>query len=151
MRMLILSLMACFLVGCTTPSTTNIRALNKFEESFEFDIQDNEIMLRRAMDFVLDVNLREPKTKYIVMYRPEQGEFIDQFVLRMKAKGIAKYRYKLEAAPETQSKAVSILATYIQITSQDCGTLTFHNADYYPFGCSVEHNRGISLVNPLEE
>ncbi|ENM5738646.1 ATPase [Vibrio mimicus] len=103
------------------------------------------------MDFVLDVNQREPKTKYIVMYRPEQGEFIDQFVLRMKTKGIAKYRYKLEAAPETQSKAVSILATYIQITSQDCGTLTFHNANDYPFGCSVEHNRGISLVNPLEE
>ena len=103
----------------------------------------------RAVAFIRDVKRRQPKARFLVEYKTGSSEFVATLHGKFKTEGVAKDRYKVALADANQAKNILITAKYVRIQSSDCGVMTFSKREAYRFGCSVEHNRNISLVNPI--
>lgn len=150
MRWLIISIMTFTCISCTQVTPINTSVIDQLEERLEFDLtKDNESM-QRALSFIRDVKRREPKVHFLVEYKTGASEFVANLHGTFKSEGIAKDSYKVSLAQDKQTKNVVITAQYVRIKSSECGVMTFANRDSYRFGCSVEHNRNLSLVNPIK-
>ncbi|ENO1895574.1 ATPase [Vibrio vulnificus] len=150
MKKWLLVLFVLLLNACSNVNISNTSVMEQLQESYEFDATGKEYSVSRAMSFINEVNEREPKAKFKIYYQPSASEFIDKLLVQLKSSKISKIRYEVEIAPNEQKKAILIQAQYVHIRSQDCGSLAFSSKDEYRFGCALEHNRNISLVNPLK-
>ncbi|MEZ9743200.1 ATPase [Vibrio splendidus] len=111
----------------------------------------DEDSMPRSVAFIRDLNVREPKATFLVRYKPDASEFVAKLSDRFKSESISKDRYKVELADHDQEKNILIIGRYVRIKSSDCGVMVFSKREDYQFGCSVEHNRNISLVNPIKK
>jgi len=150
MRSLLMVLLALVMFGCSQANVSNSSVIDEMEESIEFDVADSEQSISRAVNFIRDLNHREPKSRFSVYYKTGSSEFVDKLNAKFKSEGIAKNRYRVVLAEADQQKAVLISATYVRIKSRECGVMTFASRDEYRFGCALEHNRNMSLVNPIK-
>ncbi|MBE4585615.1 ATPase [Vibrio navarrensis] len=150
MKMWSLVIMALLLSACSGVNTSNTSMMEQLQETYEFNSTGKAHSVNKAISFIEEVNQREPKAKFKIYYQPAASEFIDQLLVQLKNSQVTKNRYELEVASSDQKKAVLIQAQYVHIRSQECGSLAFSNKDEYRFGCSLEHNRNISLANPLK-
>ncbi|MBY7729655.1 ATPase [Vibrio splendidus] len=151
MRWIVITLIAFFTSACTHLDTSNSSVIEQLEERFEFDMTTDEDSMPRSVAFIRDLNVREPKATFLVRYKPDASEFIAKLSDRFKSESISKDRYKVELADHDQEKNILIIGRYVRIKSSDCGVMVFSNREDYQFGCSVEHNRNISLVNPIKK
>jgi len=151
MRWIVITLIAFFTSACTHLDTSNSSVIEQLEESFEFDMTTDEDSMPRSVAFIRDLNVREPKATFLVRYKPDASEFVAKLSDRFKSESISKDRYKVELADHDQEKNILIIGRYVRIKSSDCGVMVFSKREDYQFGCSVEHNRNISLVNPIKK
>ena len=151
MRWIVITLIAFFTSACTHLDTSNSSVIEQLEERFEFDMTTDEDSMPRSVAFIRDLNVREPKTTFLVRYKPDASEFVAKLSDRFKSESISKDRYKVELADHDQEKNILIIGRYVRIKSSDCGVMVFSKREDYQFGCSVEHNRNISLVNPIKK
>ncbi|MEZ9340591.1 ATPase [Vibrio splendidus] len=151
MRWIVITLIAFFTSACTHLDTSNSSVIEQFEERFEFDMTTDEDSMPRSVVFIRDLNVREPKATFLVRYKPNASEFVAKLSDRFKSESISKDRYKVELADHDQEKNILIIGRYVRIKSSDCGVMVFSKREDYQFGCSVEHNRNISLVNPIKK
>ncbi|MEZ8716802.1 ATPase [Vibrio splendidus] len=151
MRWIVITLMAFFTSACTHLDTSNSSVIEQLEERFEFDMTTDEDSMPRSVAFIRDLNVREPKATFLVRYKPDASEFVAKLSDRFKSESISKDRYKVELADHDQEKNILIIGRYVRIKSSDCGVMVFSKREDYQFGCSVEHNRNISLVNPIKK
>ena len=151
MRWIVSTLIAFFTSACTHLDTSNSSVIEQLEERFEFDMTTDEDSMPRSVAFIRDLNVREPKATFLVRYKPNASEFVAKLSDRFKSESISKDRYKVELADHDQEKNILIIGRYVRIKSSDCGVMVFSKREDYQFGCSVEHNRNISLVNPIKK
>ncbi|MFS1502719.1 ATPase [Vibrio lentus] len=151
MRWIVITLIAFFTSACTHLDTSNSSVIEQLEERFEFDMTTDEDSMPRSVAFIRDLNVREPKATFLVRYKPNASEFVAKLSDRFKSESISKDRYKVELADHDQEKNILIIGRYVRIKSSDCGVMVFSKREDYQFGCSVEHNRNISLVNPIKK
>ena len=151
MRWIVITLIALFTSACTHLDSTNSSVIEQLEERFEFDMTTDEDSMPRSVAFIRDLNVREPKATFLVRYKPNASEFVAKLSDRFKSESISKDRYKVELADHDQEKNILIIGRYVRIKSSDCGVMVFSQREDYQFGCSVEHNRNISLVNPIKK
>lgn len=151
MRWIVITLIAFFTSACTHLDTSNSSVIEQLEERFEFDMTTDEDSMPRSVAFIRDLNVREPKATFLVRYKPNASEFVAKLSDRFKSESISKDRYKIELADHDQEKNILIIGRYVRIKSSDCGVMVFSKREDYQFGCSVEHNRNISLVNPIKK
>ncbi|MBE8565462.1 MULTISPECIES: ATPase [Vibrio] len=151
MRWIVITLIALFTSACTHLDSTNSSVIEQLEERFEFDMTTDEDSMPRSVAFIRDLNVREPKATFLVRYKPNVSEFVAKLSDRFKSESISKDRYKVELADHDQEKNILIIGRYVRIKSSDCGVMVFSKREDYQFGCSVEHNRNISLVNPIKK
>ncbi|PME63203.1 ATPase [Vibrio lentus] len=151
MRWIVITLIAFFTSACTHLDTSNSSVIEQLEERFEFDMTTDEVSMPRSVAFIRDLNVREPKATFLVRYKPDASEFVAKLSDRFKSESISKDRYKVELADHDQEKNILIIGRYVRIKSSDCGVMVFSKREDYQFGCSVEHNRNISLVNPIKK
>ncbi|MEZ9204030.1 ATPase [Vibrio splendidus] len=151
MRWIVITLIAFFTSACTHLDTSNSSVIEQLEERFEFDMTTDEDSMPRSVAFIRDLNVREPKATFLVRYKPDASEFVAKLSDRFKSESISKDRYKVELADHDQGKNILIIGRYVRIKSSDCGVMVFSKREDYQFGCSVEHNRNISLVNPIKK
>ncbi|KAB0465444.1 ATPase [Vibrio kanaloae] len=151
MRWIVITLIALFTSACTHLDSTNSSVIEQLEERFEFDMTTDEDSMPRSVAFIRDLNVREPKATFLVRYKPNASEFVAKLSDRFKSESISKDRYKVELADHDQEKNILIIGRYVRIKSSDCGVMVFSKREDYQFGCSVEHNRNISLVNPIKK
>ncbi|WP_192891124.1 ATPase [Vibrio bathopelagicus] len=151
MRWLVITLIAFFTSACTHLDTSNSSVIEQLEERFEFDMTTDEDSMPRSVAFIRDLNVREAKATFLVRYKPDASEFVAKLSDRFKLESISKDRYKVELADHDQEKNILIIGRYVRIKSSDCGVMVFSKREDYQFGCSVEHNRNISLVNPIKK
>ncbi|WP_286300006.1 ATPase [Vibrio apostichopi] len=151
MRWIVITLIAFFTSACTHLDTSNSSVIEQLEERFEFDMTTDEDSMPRSVAFIRDLNVREPKATFLVRYKPDASEFVAKLSDRFKSESISKDRYKVELADHGQEKNILIIGRYVRIKSSDCGVMVFSKREDYQFGCSVEHNRNISLVNPIKK
>ncbi|MDH6017285.1 ATPase [Vibrio splendidus] len=151
MRWIVITLIAFFTSACTHLDTSNSSVIEQLEERFEFDMTTDEDSMPRSVAFIRDLNVREPKATFLVRYKPDASEFVAKLSGRFKSESISKDRYKVELADHDQEKNILIIGRYVRIKSSDCGVMVFSKREDYQFGCSVEHNRNISLVNPIKK
>ncbi|MDN2668912.1 ATPase [Vibrio sp. 14N.309.X.WAT.E.F5] len=151
MRWIVITLIAFFTSACTHLDTSNSSVIEQLEERFEFDMTTDEVSMPRSVAFIRDLNVREPKATFLVRYKPNASEFVAKLSDRFKSESISKDRYKVELADHDQEKNILIIGRYVRIKSSDCGVMVFSKREDYQFGCSVEHNRNISLVNPIKK
>lgn len=151
MRWIVITLIALFTSACTHLDSTNSSVIEQLEERFEFDMTTDEDSMPRSVAFIRDLNVREPKATFLVRYKPNVSEFVAKLSDRFKSESISKDRYKVELADHDQEKNILIIGRYVRIKSSDCGVMVFSEREDYQFGCSVEHNRNISLVNPIKK
>ena len=151
MRWIVITLIAFFTSACTHLDTSNSSVIEQLEERFEFDMTTDEDSMPRSAAFIRDLNVREPKATFLVRYKPDASEFVAKLSDRFKSESISKDRYKVELADHDQEKNILIIGRYVRIKSSDCGVMVFSKREDYQFGCSVEHNRNISLVNPIKK
>ncbi|PML60184.1 ATPase [Vibrio lentus] len=151
MRWIVITLIAFFTSACTHLDTSNSSVIEQLEERFEFDMTTDEDSMPRSVAFIRDLNVREPKATFLVRYKPDASEFVAKLSDRFKSESISKDRYKVELADHDQKKNILIIGRYVRIKSSDCGVMVFSKREDYQFGCSVEHNRNISLVNPIKK
>ncbi|MCW4440433.1 ATPase [Vibrio splendidus] len=151
MRWIVITLIAFFTSACTHLDTSNSSVIEQLEERFEFDMTTDEDSMPRSVAFIRDLNVREPKATFLVRYKPNASEFVAKLSDRFKSESISKDRYKVELADHDQEKNILIIGRYVRIKSSDCGVMAFSKREDYQFGCSVEHNRNISLVNPIKK
>jgi len=149
MRWIVISMLALLSVACSQVDTTNSSVIEQLEERLEFDTTQGDDSMGRAVAFIRDVKRRQPKARFLVEYKTGSSEFVATLHGKFKTEGVAKDRYKVALAEENQAKNILITAKYVRIQSSDCGAMTFSKREVYRFGCSVEHNRNISLVNPI--
>ncbi|WKY60460.1 ATPase [Vibrio sp. SNU_ST1] len=151
MRWIVITLIVFFTSACTHLDTSNSSVIEQLEERFEFDMTTDEDSMPRSVAFIRDLNVREPKATFLVRYKPDASEFVAKLSDRFKSESISKDRYKVELADHYQEKNILIIGRYVRIKSSDCGVMVFSKREDYQFGCSVEHNRNISLVNPIKK
>ncbi|MEZ8321423.1 ATPase [Vibrio splendidus] len=151
MRWIVITLIAFFTSACTHLDTSNSSVIEQLEERFEFDMTTDEDSMPRSVAFIRDLNVREPKATFLVRYKPDASEFVAKLSDRFESESISKDRYKVELADHDQEKNILIIGRYVRIKSSDCGVMVFSKREDYQFGCSVEHNRNISLVNPIKK
>ena len=151
MRWIVITLIAFFTSACTHLDTSNSSVIEQLEERFEFDMTTDEDSMPRSVAFIRDLKVREPKATFLVRYKPDASEFVAKLSDRFKSESISKDRYKVELADHDQEKNILIIGRYVRIKSSDCGVMVFSKREDYQFGCSVEHNRNISLVNPIKK
>ncbi|MDN3628557.1 ATPase [Vibrio lentus] len=151
MRWIVITLIAFFTSACTHLDTSNSSVIEQLEERFEFDMTTDEDSMPLSVAFIRDLNVREPKATFLVRYKPNASEFVAKLSDRFKSESISKDRYKVELADHDQEKNILIIGRYVRIKSSDCGVMVFSKREDYQFGCSVEHNRNISLVNPIKK
>ncbi|MEZ9158552.1 ATPase [Vibrio lentus] len=151
MRWIVITLIAFFTSACTHLDTSNSSVIEQLEERFEFDMTTDEDSMPRSVAFIRDLNVREPKATFLIRYKPNASEFVAKLSDRFKSESISKDRYKVELADHDQEKNILIIGRYVRIKSSDCGVMVFSKREDYQFGCSVEHNRNISLVNPIKK
>ncbi len=151
MRWVLVFLFTLFNVGCSQVDVTNSSVIDQLEERLEFDKTEGADAVSRSVEFIRELNKRESKSTFLVQYKPNSSEFVAKLRDRFKSIGISKDRYKIELAKDGQGKNIFIIGRYVRIQSSDCGVITFSHRDEYQFGCSVEHNRNISLVNPIKK
>ncbi|MCC4818188.1 ATPase [Vibrio lentus] len=151
MRWIVITLIAFFTSACTHLDTSNSSVIEQLEERFEFDMTTDEDSMPRSVAFIRGLNVREPKATFLVRYKPNASEFVAKLSDRFKSESISKDRYKVELADHDQEKNILIIGRYVRIKSSDCGVMVFSKREDYQFGCSVEHNRNISLVNPIKK
>lgn len=151
MRWIVITLIALIASACSHVDTPNSSVIEQLEERFEFDMASSEDSISRSVAFIRELNAREPKATFYVKYKPDASEFVAKLRDRFKSESIAKDRYKIELADNDQEKNILIIGRYVRIKSSDCGVMVFSKREDYQFGCSVEHNRNISLVNPIKK
>ncbi|MEX0335317.1 ATPase [Vibrio tubiashii] len=149
MRWIVISMLALLSAACSQIDTTNSSVIEQLEERLEFNSTQGDDSMARAVAFIQDVKRREPKARFLIEYKTGSSDFVAKLHDQFKTQGVAKDRYKVALASPSQEKNILITAQYVQIKSSDCGTMTFSKREAYRFGCSVEHNRNISLVNPI--
>lgn len=150
MRWVVISLLALLCSACAQVSKPNSSVIEQLEERLAFDITETDDAMSRAVAFIRDVKRREPKVRFTVAYKTASSEFVANLHDKFKSEGIAKNRYKVVLAEPTQEKNIVMKARYLRIKNSDCGTLKFASRNSYQFGCVVEHNRNLSLVNPVK-
>ncbi|QJY39178.1 ATPase [Vibrio europaeus] len=148
MRWIVISVLAILSAACSQVVTTNSSVIEQLEERLEFNSTQGDDSMARAVAFIQDVKRREPKARFLVEYKTGSSDFVAKLHDQFKTQGVAKDRYKVALASPNQEN-ILITAQYVQIKSSDCGAMTFSKREAYRFGCSVEHNRNISLVNPI--
>ncbi|MFS1918051.1 MULTISPECIES: ATPase [unclassified Vibrio] len=151
MKWIAITLLVLLASACTHVDSTNTSVIEQLEERFEFDTTISEDSMSRSVAFIRELSAREPKSTFYVKYKPDASEFVAKFRDRFKSESIAKDRYKVELAADDQQKNILIIGRYVRIKSSDCGVMVFSKREDYQFGCSVEHNRNISLVNPIKK
>ena len=149
MRWIVISMLALLSAACSQVDRTNSSVIEQLEERLEFNSTQGDDSMARAVAFIQDVKRREPKARFLVEYKTGSSDFVAKLHDQFKTQGVAKDRYKVALASPSQEKKILITAQYVQIKSSDCGAMTFSKREAYRFGCSVEHNRNISLVNPI--
>ncbi|MGD8170576.1 ATPase [Vibrio sp. TRT 21S02] len=150
MRILIISCLFLMSFGCSQTKVSNTQIIDQIEEKIEFDVVNVSESIKRATSFIRKVNREQPKARFEIVYKTAASEFVDKLNAKFSSEGILKNRYSIILAENEQVKSVTIRALYIQIESNNCGVLNFKNRDKYRFGCALEHNRNISLVNPVK-
>lgn len=150
MRFLLISLIALVSFGCSQTNVANTQIIDQLEQKIEFDVVNVGESIERATRFIRQVNREQPKARFEVVYKTSSSEFIDKLNAKFKSEGITKNRFRVILAEQKQIKSVVIRATYLIVDSGNCGVMTFENRNEYRFGCSLEHNRNISLVNPVK-
>ncbi len=150
MRIVTICFVVFALAACAVNTPSNTLSIVKMKETFELEKTRKDVALQKVSEFILDVNMREAKSKFEINYLPDQSELIDELVVSLKNQGVPQQRFVLNATDKDMTKAVKVVAVYLKVRNSDCGYLSFHNAQSYRFGCALEHNRNISLVNPIE-
>ncbi|WP_049879965.1 hypothetical protein, partial [Vibrio parahaemolyticus] len=115
----------------------------------EFRVTNKDVAMDKSVNFVNQVNSQYPKSTFAINYDTEESQFVDGFVKEIKAKGVNKLRYTLNA--NSEGKGVKIVAKYHKIQEQTCDAVSFNTLKNHPFGCSLEYNRRLSMTNPVVE
>ncbi|MEZ8100897.1 ATPase [Vibrio bivalvicida] len=149
MRWIVISMLALLSAACSQVDTANSSFIEQLEERLEFNTTQGDDSMARAVVFIKDIKRREPKARFVVEYKTGSSDFVATLHDKFKTEGVAKDRYKVVLANPNQEKNILLKAQYVRIRSSDCGVMTFSKREAYRFGCSVEHNRNISLVNPI--
>ncbi|MGD8110213.1 ATPase [Vibrio sp. TRT 17S01] len=147
---MLISFVALVSFGCSQTNVANTQIIDQLEQKIEFDVVNVAESIERATRFIRQVNREQPKARFEVLYKTSSSEFIDKLNAKFKSEGITKNRVRIILGEENQVKSVVIRATYLVVDNGNCGVMAFKNRNEYRFGCSLEHNRNISLVNPVK-
>lgn len=150
-KLLTLFLLTLFITGCSSPSFKNTVKLNTVQEKFEFNVVDESIALEKSEDFLEAILDKESDASFIIHYKPQFANVLEEITILAKNKGVMKKKVSTVAISGDDEKDISILATYTAVDEKDCGDVNFFNKDEYKFGCALEYNRNLSLVNPLSQ
>ncbi|MGI3039397.1 hypothetical protein [Vibrio diabolicus] len=149
MKANLLLVVSVLLSGCSVSVTPNKTTVDTIVETFEFRVTNKEVAMDKSVNFVNQINLQYPKSTFAINYDAKESQFVDGFVKEIKAKGVNKLRYTLNA--NSESKGVKIVAKYHKMQEQTCDAVSFNTLKHHLFGCSLEYNRRLSMTNPVAE
>ncbi len=107
MKANLLLVVSVLLSGCSVSVTPNKTTVDTIVETFEFRVTNKEVAMDKSVNFVNQINLQYPKSTFAINYDAKESQFVDGFVKEIKAKGVNKLRYTLNA--NSESKGVKSL------------------------------------------
>lgn len=150
MRILMSLLIIVGLQACSHSPQYNENVVELIEETLSIKVEDKGESLDKVYRFISNLNKRESNSFYEIEYQPQFGDMISELTFELRALNITPARYKFDVSEDANSSHMKVKAFYRQYKGNECGELNFHNRKEYRFGCSIEYNRNISLVNSFK-
>ncbi len=150
MRIIIAVICSLILSGCSQPRLYNDNTVELIEEALNLNVVSEEDAFNKSLSFIKGVKDRERKIKIEIIYKPAMTDLVNRLAVELSSIGLNNNNLKLELTDAAEDKDLVVKSIYKRYTNHDCGELSFHNRDEYRFGCALEFNRNISLVNSFK-
>ncbi|USD38914.1 hypothetical protein [Ferrimonas sp. SCSIO 43195] len=143
-------ILVLLLGGCSVPmSEPNRVTVRQMESQLQIVSARLPGAHRRAHAFLTPLRQHSDRLELTLTFGP--GARPLALALKQAAidAGLSPRSVTLKPAASTGTDALTIDADYLLIEGQQCGVVSLKSAQDYRFGCSLEHNRVHTLVNPL--
>lgn len=153
MRTLLITFLVSALWACSSqqPALYNESTVEIIEETLNLRVASREQALKRSMDFIYSLKKRERNIRVNIVYRPDMSELMNDLISELTNMGITRNHLEMDITDSGESSDLAISVYYKRYSGFDCGELSFRERNAYRFGCALEFNRNMSLVNGFGE
>ncbi|TKB48931.1 hypothetical protein FCL40_09835 [Ferrimonas sediminicola] len=145
-------LMTVLLAGCTSsydvvePARVTVRQIESRLELASARLPDAG---HRSEAFLRQLSEHSDHLSLSIGYGPGAESLANNLKLSAYGFGVSPVRVALVALPGDAKDRLTLDARYLLIQGEECGRLSMAKREQYRFGCTLEYNRSLSLVNPL--
>lgn len=104
----------------------------------------------RLISLLVKLDWKHPKSVFTITYPVEADGSIGELREELKWLSIAPERINFIASKQ-RSLSLHVRISYPLVNDRDCGVLSIHKHDSYPFGCALEYNLQMSSAKPSRE
>ncbi|WCE32557.1 hypothetical protein [Vibrio sp. SCSIO 43137] len=104
----------------------------------------------KLISLLVRLNREHPKSVFTITYPAEAVSSMNELKEELKWLSIAPERFNFKANNQ-YSLNLHVRVSYPLVKDRDCGVLSIHKHNSYPFGCTLEYNYQMSLAQPIRE
>ncbi|SDI79660.1 hypothetical protein SAMN04488540_103130 [Ferrimonas sediminum] len=146
----VILILALLLAGCSVPtSEPNRVTVRQMESQLQLASARLPGAPQRAGEFLAQLRQHSDHLTLRLSFGPGARPLAQTLKQAAIDAGLSPRSVTLVPLFAGGADALTIDADYLLIEGQQCGVISLKSGQHYRFGCSLEHNRVNSLVNPL--